>query len=295
MAAEAEGGRRATRRRERGAGEGRVTRIGAEPSFDIGRDGAHLPHEVGLEIVESAQRDRDTPGLSALVVSDQEIESAAEQVAAGARQRAERDARARAVTRTQRERRRRVVVDVLQDDELVRADVGGGLDSQTSSLADLDIAADYVGAGAARTGEPELAFVDLRAAGVALRIGEPENAGSAADEGAVGDVARDEADRAAPYGGGVAVEAEVALLAAEVESVDERDGVRGVAAVEGEDARIEERASPLDRLAGAAEVDTDGRTIGAEARAGAAGETHLPGARTQRTQEIAIRLIGGLL
>ena len=71
--------------------------------------------------------------------------------------------------------------------------------------------------------------------------------------------------------------------------------MRGVAAVEGEDARIEERATPLDRLASAAEVDADGRTIGAEARAGAAGEAHLPGARTQRTQEIAVRLIGGLL
>ena len=279
VTAETEGGRPATGGRERGAGEGRVGRIGAEPGFDVRRRRADLRHEVGLEIIQSAQRDRDAAGLAALVVGDQEIESAAQQFAAGAGERAERDARARAITRTQRDRRRGVVVDVLQDDELVRADVGGGLDSQTSSLADLDVAADHVGAGAPRAGEPELAFVDLRAAGVALRIGEPEDAGAAADEGAVGDVARDEADRATAGGGGVAVEAQVTLLAAEVESVDERDGMRGVAAVEGEDARIEERAAPLDRLAGAAEVDADGRAVGAEARADAAGETHLTGAR----------------
>ena len=275
MTAEAEGGCRATRRRKGRASEGRVTGIGAEPSFDIGRDGAHLPHEVGLEIIESAQRDRDTPGLSALVVSDQEIEAAAEQVAAGAGQRAERDARARAVTRTQRERRRGVVADVLQDDELVGADVGGRFDPQAPSLADLDIAADHVGASAAGASEPQFAFTDLGASGIALRIGEPQDAAAAADEGAVGDVARDEADRAAAGGGGVAVEAEVALLAAEVESVGKRDSVRGVTAVEGEDAGIKERTAPLDRLAGAAEIDADGSAVGAKARAGAAGEAHL--------------------
>ena len=214
VAAEAEGGRRAARRRKRGAGEGRVARIGSKPGFDVRRRRADLRHEVGLEIIEPAQRDRDTPGLAALVVRDQEIETAADQVAAGAGQGTERDARARTVTRTQRERRRGVVVDVLKDDELVGADVGGGFDPQSPSLADLDVAADHVRARAARAGEPELAFVDLRAAGVALRIGEPEDAGSAADEGAVGDVARDEADRAAPCSGGAAVQSEVALLAA---------------------------------------------------------------------------------
>ena len=154
VAAEAEGGRRATGRRERGAGEGRVTGIGAEPGFDVRRDGADLRHEVGLEIIEPAKCDRDAPGLAALVVRDQEIEAATEQVAAGAGQRAERDARARAVTRTQRERRRGVVADVLQDDELVGSDIGGRFDPQAPSLADLDVAADHVGAGAARAGEP---------------------------------------------------------------------------------------------------------------------------------------------
>ena len=295
VATEAEGGRGAAGGRKGRAGEGGVAEIGAEPGFDVRRRRADLRHEVRLEIIQPAERDRDASGLAALVVGDQEIEAAAEQVSAGAGERAERDACARAVTRTQGERRRGVVVDVLEDDQLVGADVGGRFDAQAPSLADLDVAADHVGAGAARAAEPQFAIVDLRASGVALRTGEPEDAAAAADEGAVGDVARDEADRAAGGGGGVAVEAEVALLAAEVQTVGERDGVRGVAAVEGEDARIEERTAPLDRLAGAAEIDADGRAVGAEARAGAAGETHLTGARAQRTQEIAVRLIDGLL
>ena len=295
VAAEAEGRRRASRGRKRGAGEGRVAGIRAEPCLDGGRDGAHLPHEVGLEIAESAQRDRDAAGLAALVVGDQEIEAAAEEVAAGAREGTEGDARARAVAGAQRERRRRVVVDVLEDDELVRADIGGGLDPQATASVDLDVAADDVGARAARAGEPELAFVDLRAAGVALGVREPEDAGAAADEGAVGDVAGDEADRASAGGGGAAVQAEITLLAAELEAVDERDRMRGVTAVQREDPRIEEGATPLERLASAAEIDADRRAVGAETGAGAAGETDLTGARAQGADEITVGLVDGLL
>ena len=293
--AETESGRRAAGRRKSRAGEHGVAGIGAEPGLDVRCDGSDLTSEVGLEIIEPAEGDRHAAGVGALIIGDEEIQAAAEEVAARGRERTERDAGAGAVSCSERKDGRGVVVRVLEDDELAGADVGRGLDAQAGTGVDLDIVARDVRARGTGAGQPELAFLDHRAAGVGLRTGEPEDAATAPDETTVRDVTGDEADGAAARGGGVTVQADMPGFAAEIESVDQGDGVRRVTPVQREDTRVEERRTPDDRLAGAAEVDVDGRAIGAEARADPAKETHLPRAGTERAGEVLVGLISRLL
>ena len=295
VATETESRGGATGRRQGRAGEHGITIIGAEPGLDVGRDRPDLPGEIGLEIIESAEGDRHAAGLPALVVRDEEIEPAAEEVAPRSGERTERDAGAGAVTRAERERGRGVIVLILENDELSGADAGRRLHAQAGAGVDLDVVAGDVRPGGAGAGEPELAFLDHGTAGVGLRIREPEDAAAAADKSAVRDVSGDEADGAAAGGGGVTVEADMPGVAAEVEAVGQGDGMRGVAAVQGEDARIEERRPPHDRLSGAAEINVDGRAVGAEARASAAEETDLPRTGAERTGEIDVILIDRLL
>ena len=293
--AETESGRRAAGRRKRRAGEDGVGGIGAEPGLDVRCDGADLAGEVGLEIVQPAEGDRHTAGLAGLVVGNQEVESAAQEVAARGGQRTESDAGAGAVTRAKRQDGRGVVVRVLQDDQLVRADVGGGLHTQAPAGVDLDVVARDVSARGACAGKPEFAFLDDRPPGIGLRVREPKDAAAAPDETTVRHVTGDEADGSAARGGGVTVEADMPGFAAEIEVVDQGDGVRRVTTVQREDARVEERRTPDDRLPSPAEVHVDSRAVGAEARAYPAEETHLPRAGAERTGEVHVGLIGRLL
>ena len=295
VTSKAESGGRPAGRRQRRSGEDGVAGIGPEPGFDVRRDGADLAGEVGLEIVQPAEGDRHTAGLAGLVVGDEEIKPAAQEVAARGGQRTERDAGARAIARAKRQDGRGVVVLILQDDQLVRADVSRGLHAQPGAGVDLDVVSGDIRARGACAGEPEFAFLDRRAAGIGLRVREPKDAAAAPDEATVRDVTGDEADGCAARGGGVTVEADIPGFAAEIEAVDQGDGVGGVAAVQREDARVEERRTPDDRLAGAAEVHVDGRAVGAEARADPAEETHLPRAGAERTGEVHVGLIGRLL
>ena len=295
MTAQAESSGRSAGRRKGRAGEHGVPGIRAEPSLDVGRHRPDLRRDVSLEIIEPAQRDRDAPGLARLVVRDQEIKPAAKEVAARGGQRTERDAGAGAVARAKREGRRRVIVLILQDDELVRPDVGRRFDPQTGSGVDLNVVTVDVRASRTGSGQPKLSFLDGGAARIRLRRGEPEDAGSSSDKSAVCDVSGNKADRASARSGGASVQTNVSGLPAEIQGVDQGDGVGGVSSVEGEDARIEEWRPPDDSGTCSAEIDVDGRPISAEAGAGATHETDLTGAGAKRTGEIPVGLIGGLL
>ena len=66
--------------------------------------------------------------------------------------------------------------------------------------------------------------------------------------------------------------------------------MRGTAAVEHEDARIEIRGTPGDRPAGTTEIKAHWRTIGAETRPLAAGQANLSDPAAQSTGEVSIRL-----
>ena len=119
------GGGGAARRGKSRAREHGVASVGAEPGFDVWRSRQNLGGQVGRKIRHPAEPEGETTGLPALIVGNQEIFSPETQVAAGRRKATEDDALASAIASAQRDRRGRVIVDILEDDQLVGADVIG--------------------------------------------------------------------------------------------------------------------------------------------------------------------------